>query len=164
MSAARTTLFSPAVSSTASRPWRAWAIGWCLLGVGLIASPGLRLTADVRSASPSRDSTAPFPSKRARTSGAPGRTKSIENVRVGDWVLARDPESGRLVARRVLKTYRDVSDYLRILPIRSSDGTEQELRTTDGHPFWVKDKGWVLAGDLGIGTDGPSNLTAPWRP
>jgi hypothetical protein len=44
--------------------------------------------------------------------------------------------------------FHNVSDHLRLLTIRTANGTTQVLRTTDGHPFWVPDRGWVYAGEL----------------
>ena len=79
------------------------------------------------------------------------RTKSIEQVRVGDSVLAFDLESGRIVPQRVVETYRRLSRHIRILQIRSPGDEVQELRTTDEHPFWVPGKGWITAGRLSVG-------------
>ena len=44
-----------------------------------------------------------------------------------------------------------VSDHLRVLLIRNDDGTVQELKTTDNHPFWLQGRGWTVAGDLKAG-------------
>jgi hypothetical protein len=75
-------------------------------------------------------------------------TKSIEDIVAGDMVMARDPETGEYGPKRVLETFRRTSDHLRLLTIRSADGEEQELRTTDEHPFWTAETGWVSAGQL----------------
>ncbi len=81
------------------------------------------------------------------------RTKPIEQLVPGDLVLARDPESGKTRAKKVLRVFRNVSDHLRLLTVRNADGTSQMLRTTDGHPFWVPNRGWVAAGELKIGQE-----------
>ncbi len=78
-------------------------------------------------------------------------TKPIEQIIPGDLVLARDPESGETRAKQVLRVFRNVSDHLRLLTVRNADGTSQVLRTTDGHPFWVPDRGWTAAAELKVG-------------
>ncbi len=115
--------------------WRAPITGVCLVGAALAflwALPGGLFRSVVAS---SQNSTTP-------------RTKPIEQIVPGDLVLARDPESGETRARKVLRVFRNVSDHLRLLTLRHADGTTQVLRTTDGHPFWVPDRGWVYAGEL----------------
>lgn len=83
------------------------------------------------------------------------RTKSIEAIQAGDRVLARDPETGSTDIKRVVEVYRRTSDHVRIVQIRSSEGALQELRTTDEHPFWVPDAGWIDAGQLQAGQSLP---------
>jgi len=79
------------------------------------------------------------------------RTKKIEDIRPGDYVLSRDPETGEVSRKRVLDAFTRTADHLRILKLRSSDGTVQELETTDEHPFWVSNHGFVPAGELKVG-------------
>jgi hypothetical protein len=79
------------------------------------------------------------------------RMKNIEDVRRDDLVLAKNPETGELAAKRVERNFERVTDHLRILRIRNADGTEQTIETTNEHPFWVPGRGWVNAGDLAIG-------------
>lgn len=78
-------------------------------------------------------------------------TKSIEAIRPGDRVLARDPAAGTTQIKAVVATYRRTTDHLRIVGIQSANGETQELRTTDEHPFWVAGVGWVDAGQLRLG-------------
>ena len=79
------------------------------------------------------------------------RTTKIEDIRPGDYVLSRDPETGEITRKRVLDAFTRTADHLRILKLRSSDGTVQELHTTDEHPFWVSETGFVPAGELKVG-------------
>jgi hypothetical protein len=51
----------------------------------------------------------------------------------------------------VLHVFERTADHLQIIRIRSSDGTEQTIKTTDEHPFFVGRKGWVKAGELEYG-------------
>jgi hypothetical protein len=78
-------------------------------------------------------------------------TKSIEAIKPGDRVLSRDPATGTTTLKPVVEVYRRKADHLRILAIQSGSGVAQELRTTDNHPFWVPDTGWVDAGQLQAG-------------
>ncbi len=78
-------------------------------------------------------------------------TRSIEDIEVGDRVLAWDEKSGQNSLQAVDRVYRRTSDHLRILTIRTGDGIEQTLQTTDEHPFWVPEFGWFGAGELPVG-------------
>jgi RHS repeat-associated protein len=74
--------------------------------------------------------------------------KNIEDIQVGDWVIADDPTtSGEIEARQVLNTFVRETDALVDLYV---DG--EVISTTGEHPFWVSDKGWVEAKDLVVGS------------
>lgn len=116
---------APKTSSFRNRFAKAWLVSFTLLAASLFLAPAWL----------------PGPS-------LIHRTKNIEDVVAGDMVMSRDEQSGEMVPRRVLRTFRNVSDHLRVLQIQGADGTTQELHTTDGHPFWVEGRGWVDAGEL----------------
>ncbi|MDR1700624.1 MAG: hypothetical protein LBR68_05480 [Lachnoclostridium sp.] len=71
---------------------------------------------------------------------------NIEDVKVGDMVWAENPETGEKGLKRVLRTFVHEKDEL----IKLSIG-EETITTTAEHPFYVPDKGWVLAGNLHVG-------------
>ena len=73
--------------------------------------------------------------------------KGIEHIREGDLVLSEDPDTGEVTYKRVLETY--VSEATELIHL-NIDG--EEIITTPAHPFYVKDKGFVLAGNLEVGT------------
>jgi len=74
--------------------------------------------------------------------------KNIEDIQVGDFVIADDPTTpGGIEGRRVLETFVRETDTLYDLYV---DG--EVISTTGEHPFWVPDKGWVEAKDLVIGS------------
>ena len=74
--------------------------------------------------------------------------KNIEDIRVGDWVIADDPTiPGGIEARQVLDTFVRETDALVDLYV---DG--EVISTTGEHPFWVPDQGWVEAKDLIVGS------------
>lgn len=75
-------------------------------------------------------------------------TKAIEDVKVGDWVLAKDPSaSGPPTAHRVIALPRNWTEH--VVHVHADGGGE--LRATREHPFWVAGKGWTSAKDLRAG-------------
>ena len=105
---------------------------------GLRTSPAAVAHATLtQSDSPSASQTSPFV------------TKNIEDIEVGDLVLARDEHGTEIGWRPVVEVYRRTSHHLRHLKFRDSDGHEQALATTDEHPFFVIDtQTYVDAGML----------------
>jgi hypothetical protein len=74
--------------------------------------------------------------------------KNIEDIQVGDWVVADDPNTvGEIEYKQVLDTFVRHTDKLVDLFI---DG--EVISTTGEHPFWTPDKGWVEAKDLVAGS------------
>ncbi|MGW5628580.1 polymorphic toxin-type HINT domain-containing protein [Streptosporangium sandarakinum] len=84
---------------------------------------------------------------------ADGTRKPIEDVEVGDQVVAADPETGQTAARRVshLIVGNGEKHLVRVV-VGSSDGTasnDASVTATDGHPFWVVNlHAWVKASEL----------------
>jgi hypothetical protein len=69
--------------------------------------------------------------------------KPIEQIKVGDRVLAQHPETGELTYKGVLvTTLRPPSAMLTIRAGKSA------ITTTLGHPFFVVGKGWRMAKEL----------------
>lgn len=78
---------------------------------------------------------------------ADGSRKPIQDVRVGDKVIATDPETGERVTRRVTKVWAH-DDILTDLKL--GDGTI--LTTTEDHPYWsVTDHTFERADHLSSG-------------
>lgn len=77
-------------------------------------------------------------------------TKSIEDLQVGDTVIARDQHDSAddLDPRRVTSILRKISDHVRTLTIAGDGGMTESLRTTNKHPFFALDRGWLAAGKL----------------
>ena len=75
-------------------------------------------------------------------------TKNIEDIHVGDWVLSDDPTTpGEIEYKQVLNTFVKQATSLVDVYI---DG--EKITTTEEHPFWVPDVGWVAAKDLHAGS------------
>jgi RHS repeat-associated protein len=112
---------------------------------------------------------------------AGGGTKAIEDIKIGDEVVATDPETGETTTQVVTALHHnldtDLTDLTVIVPAddptddaaavgegdggRSTRGpTEQvTLNTTAHHPFWdVETEAWVDAAEL---TAGRSTLVTP---
>ncbi|WTT80385.1 polymorphic toxin-type HINT domain-containing protein (plasmid) [Streptomyces sp. NBC_00080] len=88
---------------------------------------------------------------------ADGATKDIEDVEVGDKVLATDPETGKTAPKKVTALIRTDGDkYFNELSLTTNDGSEK-LTATHEHPFWSpSERTWIAAGDL---TPGMTLLT-----
>ena len=72
--------------------------------------------------------------------------KPIEEIEVGDKVLAKDDETGEMAYKEVEWLFqRDVEETYNI-----TVGGEV-ITTTDEHPFWIVGKGWVKSQDLLVG-------------
>ncbi|MFG3160068.1 polymorphic toxin-type HINT domain-containing protein [Streptomyces sp. NPDC048232] len=84
---------------------------------------------------------------------ADGKTKNIENIEIGDEVVATDPETGETRLRKVTRLIVTEDDkHFNELTIETPDGPEQ-LTATHEHPFWVPEIGaWVEASKLAAGT------------
>ncbi|WP_328392390.1 polymorphic toxin-type HINT domain-containing protein [Streptomyces sp. NBC_00390] len=80
---------------------------------------------------------------------ADGSTKNIEDVELGDEVLATDPVTGETGARRVTDLIVTEHDkHFNELTVSTHKG-QKKLTATHEHPFWSpSEKRWVEARDL----------------
>ncbi|MGN9778320.1 DNRLRE domain-containing protein [Micromonospora sp. H33] len=87
---------------------------------------------------------------------ADGSHKRIDQVKVGDKVLATDPTTGRTEVRLVTALIvgsgsKNLVEITVDTDGRKGDRTGQVI-ATDGHPFWLADqRRWLDAGDLRAG-------------
>jgi RHS repeat-associated protein len=87
---------------------------------------------------------------------ADGSAKAIKDVKVGDKVLATDPETGETRVETVTAEIKGqgVKRLVKItVDIDGKEGSKTaEVTATDGHPFWVPELGeWIDATDLKSG-------------
>ena len=68
---------------------------------------------------------------------------AIENIRVGDKVISTNADTFETAEKTVMETYIRRTDKLIHLVVN-----EEEIITTETHPFYVKDRGFVDAGKL----------------
>ncbi|HZZ27741.1 MAG TPA: polymorphic toxin-type HINT domain-containing protein [Pirellulales bacterium] len=70
----------------------------------------------------------------------------IENIKVGELVLAQNSETGEIAYKPVVGTFvRPISPLIQICL------GEQIIRCAKGHPFWVDGIGWQMAKELKAG-------------
>lgn len=73
---------------------------------------------------------------------------AIENIKAGDKVVSTDPETFETAEKTVLETYIREDSKLIHLMING-----EEIITTETHPFYVNNCGFVNAGELAIGDE-----------
>ncbi|TVX92497.1 polymorphic toxin-type HINT domain-containing protein [Paenibacillus agilis] len=72
--------------------------------------------------------------------------KAIEDIEVGDKVLAKSEETGELAYKEVEETFQRVAEETYHVTVKDTT-----FVTTEEHPFWVPGVGWVEARDLKVG-------------
>jgi RHS repeat-associated protein len=87
---------------------------------------------------------------------ADGTRKPIQDVAIGDTVLATDPETGDTGSRKVTALIRGAGDKQLVDITVDTDSTSgtgtSTITATDGHPFWVPALNqWIDASDLAPG-------------
>ncbi len=87
---------------------------------------------------------------------ADGTTEPIEDVGIGDKVLATDPESGETTAETVTAEIKGegLKHLVKVtVDIDGDEGSKKaQVIATDGHPFWVPELGeWINATGLQSG-------------
>lgn len=82
---------------------------------------------------------------------ADGTAKAIKDVRIGDEVLATDPETGKTRAEVVEDLHRNLDEEFATLEVVNGEGAKATLQTTANHPFWNESlEQWQPAGGPGI--------------
>ncbi len=81
---------------------------------------------------------------------ADGSRKAIEELKVGDLVVATDTDTGVTSAQPVVAQITGTGDkHLVAITVTGTDGTAGQVVATDGHPFWVAHtQAWTHAADL----------------
>ena len=70
--------------------------------------------------------------------------RRIDEISVGDLVWTEDIVTGEQVLKRVSKVYVKETDHL----VHIGISTGEDIETTENHPFYTEDRGWVAASDL----------------
>ena len=74
--------------------------------------------------------------------------KAIEQIKVGDLVVSREDKTNVTMTKRVTDTIKRQAPATIVLTFANNE----KIETTEEHPFYVEGKGFVKAGELGIGT------------
>jgi hypothetical protein len=87
---------------------------------------------------------------------ADGSTKRIEDIDIGDQVLATDPETGKTEKETVTAEIKGTGLKHLVKVTVDIDGKsghkKASVTATDGHPFWVPElRDWIKATDLKAG-------------
>ncbi len=67
----------------------------------------------------------------------------IEEIKVGDRVWSEDTATGEKELKKVKKVFVREKDSIIRLSING-----EVINTTEEHPFWIKNQGWIPAGSL----------------
>ena len=73
---------------------------------------------------------------------------AIENIKAGDKVISTNPETFETAEKTVVETYIREDNKLIHLVING-----EEIVTTETHPFYVNNRGFVNAGELKVGDE-----------
>ena len=74
--------------------------------------------------------------------------KKIEEIKVGDKVWSYDEKTGKKALKEVTKLFVNKTRKWIHLVFYNHEGALEKITCTEGHPFFVKDVGWVRAIDL----------------
>jgi RHS repeat-associated protein len=85
---------------------------------------------------------------------ADGTRKRIDQVQIGDQVIATDPETGETGPRTVTRLITGEGEKALVeLTVDNPDGIAGTVTATAGHPFWIPELGrWLDAGEITPGT------------
>ncbi|MNO24972.1 Hint module [compost metagenome] len=72
--------------------------------------------------------------------------KPIEEIEVGDRVLAKSDETGEQAYKEVVGLFQKQADEIYYVHIG-----DEIIEVTGEHPFWLNGKGWTLVKDLKVG-------------
>lgn len=86
----------------------------------------------------------------------------IDTLRPGDEVLSEDPTTGERSWKPVLGTSATSDEEVIKLRVRTRSGAVEAIETTANHPFYVRARGWVNAGDLSPGMDDVQGADGAW--
>jgi RHS repeat-associated protein len=75
--------------------------------------------------------------------------KTIEDIKVGDRVWAKNLDTGKNELKTVTGLFNKHTDT--VMTITVADGAQ--VTVTQEHPFYVTGEGWVMSGDLRMGDD-----------
>ncbi len=76
--------------------------------------------------------------------------KDIEDIEIGDMVWATDPITGESDWKPVISLFTNIPKPIYVIEL-DVEGKKQIIESTDDHPFYVVDKGWIKTHNLQVG-------------
>ncbi len=77
--------------------------------------------------------------------------RPIEEIAIGDLVWAQDVDLGTTELKPVTDLIHRHARQIWIVELAANDGSIVQFETTDDHPWWITDAGWVDTVDLAVG-------------
>jgi aminoglycoside phosphotransferase (APT) family kinase protein len=74
--------------------------------------------------------------------------KRIEDIHVGDLVRAREAKTGATSLKPVVRLFRRHNRQIFDVKLATADGRSEVIGTSAGHPFHVRNLGWLVASKL----------------
>ncbi|GGB81010.1 RHS repeat-associated core domain-containing protein [Henriciella pelagia] len=74
--------------------------------------------------------------------------RPIEEIEIGDLVVARDPDTGETSLKPVIELIRLNNRDIWEIEFAVADGVIQTFQTTDDHPWWNEELGWLRTDQL----------------
>jgi RHS repeat-associated protein len=81
----------------------------------------------------------------------PDGLRPIEEIAVGDIVMAWDPETGEITPQQVTALIRPEPKLIWRLEARDADGEAEVFEVTNDHPWYIEGAGWVETQHLQVG-------------
>ena len=82
--------------------------------------------------------------------GTPISTKfgsvPVEKIKIGDLVWSTNPETGKTELKAVVNTFVNETTHVTHITVNG-----ETITSTQTHPYYVADRGWILAGNLRAG-------------
>jgi RHS repeat-associated protein len=77
--------------------------------------------------------------------------RPIEELDIGDLVLAKDVESGEIAYKEITDLIRRHDRIIWKVVVETEDKQTEVFETTDDHPWWIPERGWVTIEELSSG-------------
>lgn len=75
--------------------------------------------------------------------------KNIQEIKKGELIYSKDEKKGKVGLKQVKRVFESKVHTIYTIQI----GDTEEVQTTNYHPFYVKEKGWVCAIQLQVGDE-----------
>jgi len=77
--------------------------------------------------------------------------RPIESLKIGDMVLSKDVDTGDITYKEIVNIIPAHNRVIWDVTVSGADGNSEAFKTTDNHPWWVPEIGWLETQDLQAG-------------